>query len=107
MAPARPRQPASRQAHEPAHHPGRRHRLVRAAVAAATLGLPFMILALVVRTEVTPVLSFDESAIRAATDLTRSEPALRRALLAWQEAFRAGWVNLAVTLVCVWVWRRH
>ena len=94
-------------AHQPHHHPGRRHRLIRAAVAAAGLGLPFVVLAFVVRTEVDQVLSFDESAIRAATDLTRSEPALRGALLAWQETFRAGWVNLAVTLVCLWAWRRH
>ncbi len=25
----------------------------------------------------------------------------------WQQAFQAKWVNLAATLVCVWVWRRH
>lgn len=89
------------------HHPGRRHRLVRAALTATALGLPFVVLALVVRARAAPVLSFDESAIRAATALTRAEPLLHRALLAWQEAFRAGWVNLAVTLVCVWAWRRH
>jgi len=89
------------------HHPGRRHRLLRAAGFAAALGLPFSVLAFVVRAQVPSVLAFDEAAIRTATAITRSEPALRGALLAWQEAFRAGWVNLAVTLVCVWVWRRH
>jgi membrane-associated phospholipid phosphatase len=91
----------------PPHHPGRRHRLVRATVAAAALGLPFVLLALVVRVRLAAVQPFDEATIRAATDLTRSQPGLRRALLAWQEAFRAGWVNLAVTAVCVWAWRRH
>jgi membrane-associated phospholipid phosphatase len=80
---------------------------VRAVVAAAALGLPFVLLALLVRARVNAVQPFDESTIRAATDLTRSQPGLRRALLAWQEAFRAGWVNLAVTGVCVWAWRRR
>ena len=92
---------------EVGHHAGRRHRLVRAAVAATALGLPFVVLAFVVRAQATPVLSFDEAAIRAATGVTRSEPGLQRALLVWQEAFRAGWVNLVVTLVCLWAWRRH
>ena len=28
-------------------------------------------------------------------------------LVIWQELFQARWVNLAGTLLCVWVWRRH
>jgi membrane-associated phospholipid phosphatase len=80
---------------------------VRAALAAVVLGLPFVLLALVVRVRLDAVQPFDEASIRAATDLTRSQPGLRRALLAWQGAFRAGWVNLAVTALCVWAWRRR
>jgi len=76
-------------------------------VAGAGLGLPFVLLAFAVRARVGAVQPFDEATIRAATDLTRSQPALRSALLVWQEALRAGWVNLAVTAVCVWAWRRH
>lgn len=89
------------------HHPGRRHRLLRATAFAAALGVPFSVLALVVRARVPAVLDLDEGTIRAATDLTRSVPALQRGLLVWQEVFRAGWVNLVVTLVCLWAWRRH
>ncbi|GAA2727550.1 phosphatase PAP2 family protein [Cellulomonas aerilata] len=80
---------------------------MRAAIAAAALGLPFVVLALVVRARLAAVQPFDESVIRAATDLTRAQPGLRGALLVWQECFRAGWVNLAVTGLCVWAWRRH
>jgi membrane-associated phospholipid phosphatase len=76
-------------------------------MAAAALGLPFAVLALLVRSRLGWVQTLDEAAIRAATDLTRSEPALHRALVVWQEAFRAGWVNLAVTAACLWAWRRH
>jgi membrane-associated phospholipid phosphatase len=91
----------------PDHHPGRRHRLVRATVAAVTLGLPFALLAFLVRGRVAGIQTFDEATIRAATDLTRSAPGLHRVLLGWQEAFRAIWVNAAVTGACLWAWRRH
>ena len=90
-----------------AHHAGRRHRLLRAAALAAGVGLPVAALAVVVRSEVGPVVAFDRAAIRAATDVTRGNPALYDALIAWQIAFRAIWVNLVVGLVCLWVWRRH
>jgi len=88
-------------------HPGRPHRLLRAAGFAAALGLPVAALALVVRSQVSPVLVFDEAAIRAATDATRDNPALYRVLVVWQTAFQATWVNLAVALVCLWAWRRR
>ncbi len=89
------------------HHPGRRHRLVRAAVTAAAFALPFAVLAFVVRTDVGPIPALDRSAVEAATDLTRSRPALLRAALAWEAAFRSVPVNLVVTGLCVWAWRRH
>jgi len=91
----------------PAHHAGRPRRLLRAAALAAGVGLPVAALAVVVRSEVGPIVAFDEAAIRAATDLGRSDPALYDALIAWQTAFQAKWVNLVVSLVCLWVWRRH
>lgn len=91
----------------PDHQPGRRHRLVRAATTAAAFGAPFVVLALVVRTEAAPVVAWDEAAVRAATDLTRKRPALLAALLGWEAAFRSVWVNAAVSAVCLWAWRRH
>lgn len=81
--------------------------LARAGATAVALAVPVALLAWAVRAEASAVVDLDEAAIRAATDLTRSEPALRTALLAWQEAFQARWVNLAGVLLAVWVWRRH
>jgi membrane-associated phospholipid phosphatase len=91
----------------PRAHPGRRHRLLRAAACATALGLPVALLALVVRAQVAPVLELDEAAISAATDATRSRPELRSALLAWQASFRGIWVNSVVAVICLWAWRRH
>ncbi len=85
----------------------RRRALVRAAVLGAAVALPVVVLAVLVRGEVAAVLRFDEDTIRAATDVTRESPAFRSVLVGWQTAFQAVWVNLAGTLVCVWVWRRH
>lgn len=88
----------------------RRHRarvLARAAGFAVALGIPVAVLAYLVRTETGPVVPLDQAAIAAATEIARERGALRQVLLWWQEAFNARWVNLAVTIVCVWVWRRH
>ena len=79
----------------------------RAVCFAVGLGLPVAALARVVRAPASPFLRVDELAIRAATDVTRAHPALHSALLVWQTAFQARWVNLVGTGVCVWVWRRH
>lgn len=92
---------------DPGHHPGRRHRLLRATAFAAALVVPVAVLALLVRAKGSPLVALDEAAIRAGTDLTRENPALRDALLAWQTAFQARWLNLVVALVCLWAWRRH
>ncbi|MGW6130401.1 phosphatase PAP2 family protein [Cellulomonas sp. NPDC055163] len=92
---------------EAPHHPGRTHRLLRAAGFAAALGLPVAALAFVVRSQSSPVVVLDEAVIAAATDLTRDNPSLRSVLLAWQEAFRGVWVNPLVALLCLWAWRRH
>lgn len=108
MSPTRSRPRAGRPEHgTPGHHPGRRHRLLRAAAFAAALGLPVAALALVIRAQASPVLALDEAAIRAATDLTRAHDSLRTVLIVWQEAFKARTLDLAALAVCVWAWRRH
>ena len=65
------------------------------------------VLALLVRAQVDDVLTLDESAIRAATEITRARPGLLTALLVWEAAFQGVWVNTVVGLVCWWAWRRH
>src|SRR3954453_1825003 len=85
----------------------RRRALLRAAVFGIAFTIPVLVLAYLVRGEVEDVLRLDQHAIAAATDFTRAHPALEHALLVWQELFKALWVNIAATLVCVWVWRRH
>jgi len=91
----------------PGHHPDRRQRLLRATALAAAVGAPVTVLAAVVRSEAGPIVELDRAAIVAATDVGRSDPALHEALLIWQTAFQAKWVNLVVGLVAVWAWRRH
>lgn len=87
--------------------PLRRRALLRAAVFGVAFTVPVAVLAYVVRAQVDDVLRLDQQAIASATDFTREHPELRQALLVWQEAFQARWVNLAATVLCVWVWRRH
>lgn len=88
-----------------AHSRGRR--LLRAIGFGIACALPVAVLAFVVREKFLPVIEFDEAAIRAATDLTRDNPALRALWIGWQEATQPKWVNLAGTALCVIVWRRH
>ncbi|WP_248255987.1 phosphatase PAP2 family protein [Georgenia sp. EYE_87] len=87
--------------------PSRARRILRAVVVAATLTVPVAVLAYLVRAQSGPVVDLDHSAVRAGTDLTREQPVVRVVLLTWQTAFQARWVNLAVTILCLWVWRRH
>jgi len=85
----------------------RTRRLLRAVIFAVALTIPVAVLAYLIRSESGGVVAFDEAAVRAATDFTRDRPALYQALLLWQEAFNARWVNLGVSLVALWVWRRR
>ncbi|MBO3102175.1 phosphatase PAP2 family protein [Cellulomonas fengjieae] len=87
--------------------PLRRRALLRAAVFGVALTVPVAVLAYLVRAQVGGVVRLDELVNVAATAYTREHPDLQQALLVWQELFQARWVNLAATLVCVWVWRRH
>ena len=83
------------------------HRLGRAAVFGLVAGLPVVALAFAVRSRTSGVLALDEQAILAATTFTREHPPLRDVLVVWQEAFHGRVINPAVSLVCLWVWRRH
>ncbi len=85
----------------------RARRLLKAATFGIALAVPVVVLAYLVRAESGTVVRFDEAAVAAATDITRARPALHRFLVIWQELFQARWVNLAVSLVALGVWRRH
>lgn len=69
--------------------------------------LPVATLAFLAREKVDWIISADNAAIVAATDVTRSHPGLLTALLWWQEALQPRWVYIVGTGVCVWLWRRH
>ncbi|ROS23661.1 phosphatase PAP2 family protein [Cellulomonas sp. PhB150] len=81
--------------------------LLRAGGLALGVGLPVAALAYVVRSDVSPIVRWDQHAIVETTDFTRSHPAFHDALIVWQEISQPRWVYLAGSLVCVWVWRRH
>ena len=81
-------------------------RLARAVAVALGLGLPAAAIAWAVRAEVTALVEADVAVVRAATDLTRDAPGLRRGLLVGAEVFQARWVNLAGLGLAAWVWLR-
>ncbi len=74
---------------------------------AVATAVPVTALALLARDKVDAVISLDDAAIRAATDLTRAHPGFDTALVVWQEAFQPRWVYLVGTGVCVWIWARR
>lgn len=82
-------------------------RLARSIGYAVAFTLPVAAIAAVIRSKWTPVLDFDEAAIRAGTDFVRARPELRDALIAWQDAFQPTWVYAVGTLVCLYAWRRR
>lgn len=69
--------------------------------------MPVTALALLARERIDAVISLDNAAIVAATDITRANPGLRTLLLVWEEALQPRWVYLVGTGVAAWVWRRH
>ncbi|GAB96685.1 undecaprenyl-diphosphatase [Kineosphaera limosa] len=81
-------------------------RIGRGLLAAVVTCVPVAVLAGLVQAGFSPLHRLDEAAIVAATDHTRSAPALRAALLAWQEVFLPWHVYLAAAPVAVWTWRR-
>jgi membrane-associated phospholipid phosphatase len=80
-------------------------RVLRGAVAAVVTGLPVAFLALLVRDRFDPLISFDDTAIHAATDLTRAHPVLLDTLFLIQEVMQPRYVYLVGLAVCWLVWR--
>lgn len=87
--------------------PARGRRLLRAVACGVGFAVPVSLLALVVREKFTPVLDLDAAIIRAATDVTRSHPTFRSALIAWQQAFQPIPVYVVASGVCLWMWLRR
>lgn len=86
---------------------GRGRRLLKAVGFGLVFAVPVTALAFVVREKLRPVIDLDERLIVAATDITRDNPWLRTALLAWQEATQPKWVYIVASGVCLVLWRRH
>lgn len=88
-------------------HPSAGQRLWRATRFAVGFSLPVVAIAWAVRAQAGPVIDLDEAAIRFATDITRDRPGLHRVLLLWEEVFHGRWVNVAGSVLCLYVWRRY
>lgn len=86
---------------------GRGRRLLKAVGFGLVFAVPITALAYVVREKFLPVIELDEWLITAATDITRDNPWLRTALIAWQEATQPRILYVGATVVCVVVWRRY
>jgi len=84
----------------------RQRALLRASAFGAGVSLPVLVLAYLVRVEAPGLARLDEDAIAVATSFTREHPGMLRGLLTWQELLRPIWVNLAVGLLCLRIWRR-
>src|SRR3954452_15894634 len=87
--------------------PVRRRALLRAVAFGAGVAVPVGVLAYLVRAEAPGLASFDEEAVDAATSFTREHPGLFHALAVWQELLRPIWVNLALGVLCLVLWRRR
>ena len=68
--------------------------------------LPVVVVAVLVRERFQPLIQVDDAAIRAATDVTRTHPALLRTLLVVQAVMQPVWVYLVALATCAWVWAR-
>ncbi len=93
---------SSRHASE-AGRPSRGVRALRAVALALAAAVPVTLLALLVREQFNPLISFDEGVIRRTTDFTRSHD-LVGFFVAVQEASQPKWLHLFGTLVCLWAW---
>jgi undecaprenyl-diphosphatase len=82
-------------------------RLLPAIGYAVATAVPVTGLALLAREKVDAIISLDNTAIVAATNVTRAHPDLYTALAWWEEAFQPWRVYLVGTGVCVWLGWRH
>ncbi len=82
----------------------RARRLVRAITSGLAVALLVTLIAFLVREKFDPLVRLDEGAIRTATSYTRERPALRSALLVWQEITQPIHLYIVMTAVCLWVW---
>ncbi|MBT0772985.1 phosphatase PAP2 family protein [Kineosporia sp. J2-2] len=83
-------------------------RLVRAAVYAVVVAVPFALLAYLVRTGFDPLARADQSVIVAATRVARTHPAFLQVLEVWQEVSQplVGYPLIGLP-VCLWMWLRR
>jgi undecaprenyl-diphosphatase len=78
-------------------------RALRAVALAVAVALPVALLALLVREQFNPLISFDQAVIRRATDFTRAND-LTGVFVLVQEVSQPKWLHLVGTLVCLWAW---
>jgi membrane-associated phospholipid phosphatase len=88
----------------PTSERSRTRRLARAALYAALTATVLFGVGFLVRSKWDPLISLDDDAIRAMTDVTREHPALRDTLIVWQEVTQPVKLYVAGTLLCLWVW---
>ena len=84
--------------------PTRARRLVRAGLYALIVGAVLFGVGFLVRSRWDPLLSLDDAIIDRATGVTRPRPALREALIFWQELTQPIKLYTVGTLLCLWVW---
>ena len=84
--------------------PARSVRALRAVALAVAVALPVALLGLLVREQFDPLIRFDQTVIRQATDFTRAT-GLADFFIVVQEVSQPKWLHLVGTLVCLWAWR--
>lgn len=83
--------------------PARSLRALRAVALAVAVALPVALLGLLVREQFDPLIRFDQTVIRQATDFTRAT-GLADFFVVVQEVSQPKWLHLVGTLVCLWAW---
>jgi undecaprenyl-diphosphatase len=83
--------------------PARSVRALRAVALAVAVALPVALLGLLVREQFDPLIRFDQTVIRQATDFTRAT-GLADFFIVVQEVSQPKWLHLVGTLVCLWAW---
>jgi undecaprenyl-diphosphatase len=86
---------------------GRGRRLLKSVGYGLVFAVPVTALGFIVREKFQPVIDLDQRMIVAATDITRANPGLKSALLAWQEITQPWRLYILSSVVCLVVWRRH